>query len=79
MSRVLLVSANTTLEPYPVFLGMALVAGALAARGHGSASSTSSPRGGHGASCAKSISPPASGSPCATSTNDSTAAESAWY
>lgn len=35
MSRVLLVSANTTLEPYPVFpLGMALVAGALAARGH---------------------------------------------
>lgn len=35
MSRVFLVSANTTVEPYPVYpLGMSLVAGALAARGH---------------------------------------------
>jgi len=35
MSRILLVSANLTLEPYPVYpLGMAVVAGSLAARGH---------------------------------------------
>ncbi|BDU71457.1 lipid biosynthesis B12-binding/radical SAM protein [Mesoterricola silvestris] len=35
MSRILLVSANLTLEPYPVLpLGMAVVAGSLADRGH---------------------------------------------
>ncbi|MEZ4601639.1 MAG: lipid biosynthesis B12-binding/radical SAM protein [Syntrophotaleaceae bacterium] len=35
MSRVFLFSANTTIEPYPVYpLGMALLAGALAERGH---------------------------------------------
>jgi lipid biosynthesis B12-binding/radical SAM protein len=35
MSRVYLFSANTTTEPYPVYpLGMAVLAGALAARGH---------------------------------------------
>ncbi len=35
MSRILLVSSNLTLDPYPVYpLGMAVVAGALTARGH---------------------------------------------
>ncbi len=35
MSRVFLLSSNTTLEPYPVYpLGMAVIAGALAAQGH---------------------------------------------
>ncbi len=35
MSRVLLVSTNVTCDPYPVHpLGMAILAGALAARGH---------------------------------------------
>ncbi len=35
MSRVYLFSANTTTEPYPVYpLGMAVLAGALAAEGH---------------------------------------------
>jgi lipid biosynthesis B12-binding/radical SAM protein len=35
MSRVFLFSANTTTEPYPVYpLGMAVLAGALSARGH---------------------------------------------
>lgn len=35
MSRVLLVSANTSVEPFPVYpLGMAAVAGALRGRGH---------------------------------------------
>jgi lipid biosynthesis B12-binding/radical SAM protein len=35
MSRVFLFSANTTTEPYPVYpLGMAVLAGALAAEGH---------------------------------------------
>lgn len=35
MSRILLISSNTSTTPYPVYpLGMATVAGALAARGH---------------------------------------------
>ena len=35
MSRVFLFSANTTIEPYPVYpLGMAVLAGALVAEGH---------------------------------------------
>jgi lipid biosynthesis B12-binding/radical SAM protein len=35
MSRVFLLSSNTTVDPYPVYpLGMAVVAGALAAAGH---------------------------------------------
>jgi len=35
MSRILLISANVATEPYPVYpLGMAVVAAALAARGH---------------------------------------------
>lgn len=35
MSRIYLFSANTTTEPYPVYpLGMAVLAGALTARGH---------------------------------------------
>lgn len=35
MSRIFLLSANVTVEPYPVYpLGMAMVAAALAARGH---------------------------------------------
>ena len=35
MSRVFLFSANTTMEPYPVYpLGMAVLAGALVGEGH---------------------------------------------
>lgn len=35
MSRILLVSSNVTTEPYPVYpLGLAVIAGALAGRGH---------------------------------------------
>ncbi|MEO5356427.1 MAG: cobalamin-dependent protein [Nitrospirae bacterium YQR-1] len=35
MARVLLISCNTTVEPYPVYpLGMAMIAGALTAAGH---------------------------------------------